>query len=125
MQYSITNYSHHAVPSIHMTYLFYNWKFLLFEPLHPFRHPLPLATANLFSVSVFHGKILLSECCSHEVSLSIYKDKSEDIKFFSQKKAFLSDCLAISYKAFFKSQSNLNYLDKLSFRFTVYTWFKH
>ena len=39
MQYSITNNSHHAVYYILRTYLFYNWKFVPFDLLHPF-HPL-------------------------------------------------------------------------------------
>ena len=51
------NYSHHAVYYILRTYLFYN---LNFVPFAPFTHfttdlhskTLPLATANLFSVSM-------------------------------------------------------------------------
>ena len=39
MQYSITNYSHHAVPHIPMTHLFFNWKFLYFYFLHLFGPP--------------------------------------------------------------------------------------
>ena len=38
MQYSIIKYSHHAVHSITRTYLFCNWKFVPFDPLHPFLH---------------------------------------------------------------------------------------
>ena len=39
---------------IFMIYLFYNWEFVYFDPLHYFSHPLPLplATTNLFSVSM-------------------------------------------------------------------------
>ena len=35
-------------------HLFYNWKFVLFNPLHPFCPPssVPLATTNLLSVSM-------------------------------------------------------------------------
>ena len=32
MQYSITNYSHHTVPYTPMTFSFYNWKFVPFDP---------------------------------------------------------------------------------------------
>ena len=51
MQYGIISYSHHAVHYIPMTYLFYNWKFMLFNSFQLFC-PLPLATSNLFSVSM-------------------------------------------------------------------------
>ena len=51
MQYGIINYGHHAVHYIPMTYLFYNWKFILFNSFHLF-YPLPLATSDLFSVSM-------------------------------------------------------------------------
>ena len=37
---------------IPMTYLFYNWRFIPFTFLIHFSHPLPLATTNLFSISV-------------------------------------------------------------------------
>lgn len=36
MQYSIINRSHHSIHYIHMIYLFYNWKFVLFDYLPPF-----------------------------------------------------------------------------------------
>ena len=36
MPYSINNYSHHAVYYSLMTYLFYNWKIVPFDPLDPF-----------------------------------------------------------------------------------------
>ena len=37
-----------------MTYLFYNWKFVPFDSLHPFHTPptIPLATTNLLSASM-------------------------------------------------------------------------
>ena len=35
MQYSIINYSHHAVCYISMTSSFYNWKFVFFASLYP------------------------------------------------------------------------------------------
>ena len=45
MQYSIISYSHHAVPYIPMTYLFYSWKFVSLTPPSPILttpHPQPL-----------------------------------------------------------------------------------
>lgn len=39
MQYTIVNYSHHALYYITMTYLFYNWKFAPFDLLTHFAHP--------------------------------------------------------------------------------------
>ena len=44
MQHNIIDYSHHAVHYIPVTYLFYNWKFVPLETLHPFclpPNPLP------------------------------------------------------------------------------------
>ena len=38
MQYNIIKYSPHAIHCIPMTY--YNWKFILFDPMYPF-HQLP------------------------------------------------------------------------------------
>ena len=40
MQYSIINYSHHAIRYIPRTYLFYNWKFV------PFDLPLPISPTS-------------------------------------------------------------------------------
>ena len=65
MQYSLINYSYHAVHGIHV-YLFYNQKFVPFDPLHQFHtlstpHPLSLATTNLFSIgqqSAFLGSLI-------------------------------------------------------------------
>ena len=37
MQYGIINYSHYAVHYTPMIYLFYNWKFIPFDALSPFR----------------------------------------------------------------------------------------
>ena len=56
IQYSVVNYSHHAVYSLPRTYLSYNWNFIPFDHLYPFP-PLPhtplLATTNLFSVVIY------------------------------------------------------------------------
>ena len=44
--------------NIHMTYLFYNFKFMPFDPSHlfcPLPYSLPLATTSLFSVSELGG----------------------------------------------------------------------
>ena len=41
-QHSSTTYSHHAVHYIPRTYLFYNWRFVSVNPVHPFHthtHP--------------------------------------------------------------------------------------
>ena len=55
MQRTIANYSHYAGPYIPMTYLFYKWIFVPFDPLHSFLlpstpDPSPLAATFLFSV---------------------------------------------------------------------------
>ena len=42
MQSSIINHSDHAVHYTPMTYLFCNWKFVLFDPVHLFCPPRPL-----------------------------------------------------------------------------------
>ena len=50
MQYSLMNYSCHAVHYIPRTYLFYNWKFIPFDPLHPFCPPPPPTSGNYQAV---------------------------------------------------------------------------
>ena len=62
MQYSSINYNHRGVHYIPMAYLFYDWKFVRFDSLNQFVHPLPtpqphlsgspfsLATTSLFSI---------------------------------------------------------------------------
>ena len=53
MQYSVINCRHHAIHYLPRMYLFYKWKFVLFDPLHPFYlPPQPLATTSQFSVSM-------------------------------------------------------------------------
>ena len=68
MQHSITNYSHYARPYIPMTYLFYNWMFIPFDPLHSFHlpstpNPTPQAATNLFSVCELGGGGFLDSMC--------------------------------------------------------------
>ena len=50
IQYSIVNYTHHAVYYTPRTCL--NWKFVPFDHLHPIPYPLPLATTNLLFLSL-------------------------------------------------------------------------
>ena len=52
---SITDHSSYAVQYIPEAYLFYNWRFVLLNPLHLFSlfsQPSLLATRDLFSVSI-------------------------------------------------------------------------
>ena len=41
MQYSIINCGHHSVHYSPLTYLFYSWNFVHFDPLSPISHPCP------------------------------------------------------------------------------------
>ena len=43
---TMQQYSHHAVHYIPMTYLLCSWKFIPFDPLHPFCPLLPTASGN-------------------------------------------------------------------------------
>ena len=55
MQYGFTNYSHHAVHYIPITYLFYDWEFVPLNPFHSFCPPpttIALKTTNTFSASI-------------------------------------------------------------------------
>ena len=52
MQYNIITSSYHAVHYILITYLFYKLKFVSFDHLYPFLHPLLLVIPNLFCVCV-------------------------------------------------------------------------
>ena len=48
MQYSISNYSCHAVRYITVTYLFYNWNFAPLTPFTHFAHPYAILSTALF-----------------------------------------------------------------------------
>ena len=58
---SIVNYSHHAVRYLSKTYLFYNWKFMPFDPYTHFAHSPQTISSNhqtlscIFSTLVFFG----------------------------------------------------------------------
>ena len=58
MQHSITNHSHHAVYYLPMTYLFYNWNFVPFDPIDPFHHPPAPASGNHQSVLLLFLKLV-------------------------------------------------------------------
>ena len=50
MQYGFTNYSHHAVHYIPITYLFYDWEFVPLNPFHlfhPYLNPSPLCQPSI------------------------------------------------------------------------------
>ena len=50
MQHITVNCSHNATRDIPRMYLFYNWKFVPFDPFHLF-HPYPIPHLCLLSVS--------------------------------------------------------------------------
>lgn len=86
--YSVTSCVPDVVLFVSMTYLFYSWKFLPFEPLHPFySHPLSLATTNLFSISMSQVLIFLDSTwrnhivfiCLWFISLNIMPSKSNHV----------------------------------------------
>ena len=74
MCYNIIDYRHHAVHYIPMTYLFYNWKLVCFDPLcqfHPLPIPLPLWQTPFCSLYLW---FLFCFVCSFVVFLdSTYK----------------------------------------------------
>ena len=55
MQYSSSNYSHHAVHYIPQTYLFYTWEFAVLTKFTvlPTSHPLPLAYQSVLYTCEF------------------------------------------------------------------------
>ena len=63
MQYSIISYSHHAVHYICMTYLFFNWKLVSFNPLPPF-HSLPTPCLWQHALPMSMGFVLF---CSFQI----------------------------------------------------------
>ena len=66
MQFSVINYSHHAVHYFPMTYLFYNWKCALLTPFTHFPyHPPPPPS----SVSSNHQSVL----CIYELYFFFFK----------------------------------------------------
>lgn len=96
-----------------VTMVYISWLFILnlevctfLSPFTYFSHPypLPLAITNLSSVSIFHGKIRLSECCSHIVSLSSYVIKVILLKWISH---FFLIVMSFHAKSCFKFQSSL------------------
>ena len=56
MQYSVVNYSHHAVHYTPRTYLSYNWKFVPFEHLQSFPPPHAFGRHQYFQyVNIFYS----------------------------------------------------------------------